>query len=306
MSSFEEACSKLGLEDDQAKKITQRLHKSLENVSVCAVGVNRTTGDIICADRLSGASERTCLGHAGTSDMHAEMQLLKKLKAYMKDEKESEFDVFISTAPCGACSASFLEHMRSESSVFIRSITYFDSSFVSTSAFGKAVSAMPGIKVLHVSKSSIKMNFDSTGSLEPIRVERLSWYRKKHELTGLVPGLLDWSRKVKSEQRMLQKDFESKLVLEYAKRDRTDVFWSTSQMKNLLRGRDSVTLAISPEKDHVNKTISLLKLDWKDSESHVSRAKNDSRMIMCTLVKEKDVREFESSLLQHNQRLDMY
>ena len=153
MSSFEEACSKLGIEDDQAKKITQRLHKSLENVSVCAVGVNRTTGRIIFANRLSGASEKTCLGHAGTSEMHAEMQLLKKLKkAHMKDRKDAEYDLFVSTAPCGACSASFLSHVRSKPSVLIRSITYFDSSFVSTSAFGKAASAIPEIEVLHVSK----------------------------------------------------------------------------------------------------------------------------------------------------------
>ena len=98
-------------------------HESLENVSVCAVGVNRTTGDIICADRLRGASE-ACLGHAGTSDMHAEMQLLR-VEGIHEGRKGVRFDVFISTAPCGACSASFLERMRSESSVFIRSICIF-------------------------------------------------------------------------------------------------------------------------------------------------------------------------------------
>ena len=61
---------------------------------------------------------------------------------------------------------------------------------MSTSAFGKAVSVQN--RVQHVSKSSIKMNFDSTGSLEPIRVESFRGI-EKHELTGLVPGLLDWS-----------------------------------------------------------------------------------------------------------------
>jgi len=204
------------------------------------------------------------------------MLLLQKLKESSEDKV---YDIFVSTAPCGACSQSLKEAIANNE-VKIRSLSYFDSSYVRTEDFKRVFSrATLPLRLCHLGSSGIKVIFSKRNLKKPINIGSVSWGRSRSDSAALVAALLDWD--TIEHKKLLRRGLEEKMMLESRAFARTDMFWNAHASERLLADRNRICMGIQAK--CASSFLSKIMRPTVELTTAIARAKSDKRLLLLTL-----------------------
>ena len=263
---------------DVAKNCLASLRREWDknSSSVLAAAFCSESGDIVVRDRSGGSTENTNLAKVGATENHAEMRLLKCIS---KDEhKDKVWNVIVSTVPCPSCSRTF-EQSVLDKKVNIGSITFCDASFVNPSGFEHFTKTFE-TPCYHIMYSVFKTNFDPEGSMEPVEIKNLGYFRGAKSLAGLVPSLIDWSEISKQSCNVLRVGMESKMIVESRSHHRTDLFLTKRQVARMKsESKRSLCFGIHPTYGSPDVLLNSLGFRPSNIDTTLKKAKERSRII---------------------------